>query len=308
MDETEAFAGAMAKLARAQEHFAEYEVERDMYLEREPYGVDFKYDHASGWHVSRFRVLEEPPPILSVLLGEIAYATLSALNHLTWELAERKLGKRQLGKVKRDIQFPVCRTPNHFANSPLARKRLVGRKSLRAIERLQPYDGRLGLRRGSSHPLALTKAIADADKHRLLVGRFAQIRFTPMRLEWNESVTGRGEYTQRGPGTLPPLLDGVELTRVKFLEGNSKAKVRAAGSPEVDLLLSTDRGAVRHRHIGAIPWWLQDVALMGMSWLFDQDEYMEPPSGWRSWWKLAAETKHGLAKPHDHIDGRDPRE
>ena len=79
----------------------------------------------------------------------------------------------------------------------------MGGKSLRVIERLQPYDGRLGLRRGSSHPLALTKAIADADKHRLLAGCFAQIRFTPMLLEWNESVTGRGEYTQRGPELAP---------------------------------------------------------------------------------------------------------
>jgi hypothetical protein len=93
------------------------------------------------------------------------------------------------------------------------------------------------------------------------------------------------------------LLDGVELTRVKFLHGNRRAKVRAAGDPEVDLLFRTDRGPVRHKHIRTIPWWLQDVALLGMSSLFNQDYYLEPKSGWRQWWRLVADTKRGLEKP-----------
>jgi hypothetical protein len=293
----DAFEGAMAKLDRAVEHFDEYEIERDLFLERDPYQVEVKLDRRSGWHIARLRIREEPPPLFGVLLGELAYETISALNHLIWELAARKVGRRRVLKVKNQVQFPVCRTPAHFANVPLVKHQLVSRKALRAIERLQPYDGRLSLRRAGGHPLVLAKALADADKHRVLASSFAQIRFSEIRWEWDEWETGEGDFEQPVVGLPRPLADGAEVARIRFKEGNRKANVRANRSPEVDLLFNTDRGPIRHKHILTIPWWLQDVALVGLSSLFDQDHYQEPASGWRSWWAMTASTKRGLEKP-----------
>ena len=206
-------------------------------------------------------MLEEPPTLLSVLLGELAYETLSALNHLTWELAARKIGRRRVIKVKNQVQFPVC-PPRHFANVPLVKNQLVGQKGLRAIERLQPYDGRMGLRRANGHPLVLVKEIADADKHRVLASSFAQIRFSEIRWEWDEWEKGYGDFEQPEIVLPRPLADGVELTRIRFKQGNRKANPRASRTPEADLLFSTDRGAIRHRHIKTIIPWLQDVALL----------------------------------------------
>jgi hypothetical protein len=132
-----AFEGALAKLDRAEDHFLTYEVERELFLERDPYRVEVKLDHRSGWHIARLRILEEPPALLSVLLGELAYETLSALNHLTWELAARKVGRRRVMMVKNQVQFPVCRTPGHFANVPLVKNQLVG---IRRFGRLSVYS------------------------------------------------------------------------------------------------------------------------------------------------------------------------
>lgn len=292
-----AFEGALAKLNRAEEHFATFEIEREMFFKRDPYRIEVELDLDTGWHIATFRIVEEPPALLSVLLGELAYETLSALNHLTWELAARKKGRHRIMDVKNQVQFPVCRTPDQFAKVQLVKKQLVGREALRVIERLQPYDGRMGLRCGNAHPLMLVKEIADADKHRVLMGSFAQVQFSEVRWDWDTRATGEADYEQPETALPQSLKDGVELTRIRFKQGNRKANPRASRTPEADLRFHTDLVSIRYGQIRSILPWLKDVALFGLSSLFNQDRYLEPTIGWRAWWELAADTRRGLEKP-----------
>jgi hypothetical protein len=108
------------KLGRANQHLRTLADEMTALVERNPYGVTVEFGAGSRWWVAKARISEEPSPLLSVLVGEVAYECLSGVNHLVWELASREVGRRKVFDrlVKGNVQFPVARlTPGPSATT-----------------------------------------------------------------------------------------------------------------------------------------------------------------------------------------------
>lgn len=235
--------GAEAKIARALQHRKALRTEINQFLKTEPYPVVVDLDPQTGWHIARLRVLQEPPLLISIIAGEMAYEYVSALNHLVWELAARKLGRKKVWKYRMGIQFPIAASPESFLKPVLVRKRYVSKPALTIIERLQPYNGRDGLPGATGHPLWLIKTVADSDKHRILAPRLTRITIAGLDFAWDQSVAS-------GPETEPllqpgqRLYDGTELERVRFNTGNDQANVRVDRQLPTDILLGSGQWAL----------------------------------------------------------------
>jgi hypothetical protein len=193
--------------------------------------------------MSRLRVLKEPPLRLSIIAGEMAYEYVSALNHLVWELAAHKLGRKKVWNYRMGIQFPIAASPESFLKPVLVRKQYVSKRALVIIESLQPYDGRDGLPGAQSHPLWLIKNVADSDKHRILAPRLTRITMTGLEFAWDTTIaTGPEVEPLLKPGQ--GLYDGTELERIRFRTGNDQANVRVNRQLPTDILLGSGEWAL----------------------------------------------------------------
>lgn len=241
--------GAEAKIARAWQHRKALRAEINRFLKTEPYPVTVDLDPHTGWHVARLRVVKEPPLLLSIIAGEMAYEYVSALNHLVWELAARKLGRKKVWNHRMGIQFPIAASPESFLKPVLVRKQYISKRALAIIEGLQPYNGRDGEPGAQSHPLWLIKNVADSDKHRILAPRITRFTITGLDFAWNHSVAAGPEVEpliQPGQG----LYDGTELERIRFSTGNDNANVRMNGQMPTDILFGSEKWALTLNDFG----------------------------------------------------------
>src|ERR1700756_5511045 len=82
----EHFAGARARLSRAQEQTQGLHAEFQEFAARSPHAVREIYDAATGRKRAVYLVLEELPDAWSAVVGEIAYDLRSALDHAVYDL------------------------------------------------------------------------------------------------------------------------------------------------------------------------------------------------------------------------------
>lgn len=238
---------AEAKLRRAYENLHLLRCQERAVLEatKDPIAVEF--DRSSGWWVAKLGVIEEPPPDLGVLIGDIAYQCLSAFNLIVWELAARKVGRRRVAtpQFRNHVQLPIALVPKAFADNPLVTRRLVSKPAIAVLNRLQPYEEGHGPVGPSEHHLPLIKEIADSDKHRVITGILYNFDLSAHTLQWNADLAS--------DPTVEPLLDedrrtifGQELSisRIRFGKGNSEADVKVNGQPNPALRFKTDNWTV----------------------------------------------------------------
>lgn len=261
-----ALGAAFAKTTRALEHLNTVEREIDEFLERNPFRIAVNFQPDSGWHVATFQIIEHPPPRLSVVVGEIAYECLSALNHLTWELACRKVGRRRVMAVKRSVQFPLAESPTHFAKLALVKQGLVSQQAVAVMEGLQPYHGPHGSGRPGNQPATIIKDIADSDKHRVLATAFAELDLS--EIVWTWDTTRAVGVTDEDLGTTGPLKDGEKLGRIRFEIGNDEVKVEVDRNPAAEVLFSTNRWLIRRKHLATCCWWVDRIAMPTLAPLF----------------------------------------
>ncbi|HEX8065379.1 MAG TPA: hypothetical protein VF520_02500 [Thermoleophilaceae bacterium] len=253
-DKDPALQAALAKADRAVEHLKTLETRVGKFLDRKPYRVIFDFEPETGWHVGYLRVLEEPPVSLSVIVGEIAYQQLSALNLLTFELAKRHLGREPTKKDARDIQFPVAQSPDDFRSRAVIRKRLVSQDTAADFEDLQPYKGLHGPKGSGQHSLPLIKEIADSDKHQDIVAGFSKVTFEGIRVEWDTEVAWGLIYEPLTPAD-GYLENGTKVARVRFEVGNPQANVRVDRQPAAEILFRTRSWSIRLRDLEyALSW------------------------------------------------------
>lgn len=244
-----ALEAAWAKYARAMEDLQALHKDTRRFLNAKPYGVGVKFEPKSGWYVAHTRIAQEPPPALSVLVGSIAHQCYSALNHVTWELVARKIGKNiaEQPEIRRHISFPISEKPRDFRSLHTVRK--VSKKAQAVLNDLQPYSGPHPPRNPKAHPLFVIKDLADTDKHRLLAVSYGSVYlsdvWTGAAFGWNE--VARGVTLER---ILPPkrtvqggrsrmLKSGTELVRLRFDVGNADANVRVDRQPSAEIAFSS---------------------------------------------------------------------
>ncbi len=230
--------GVEAKLERAREHSERLQADALAFSKRDPYRVTVEFDPETDWHIAKAWIIEEPPLALSVIFGEFAYECISALNHAVWQLAARKRGRSKVEAIKREVQFPVALTPERFAKEPVIQRRHVSKATVAVLDGLQPYH-RFGALVGSEHPLALLKAAADADKHRVLAPRWGSVRLQD--LEWVLNPSPGDPVRQVVERFIVPrdqtLEDGAKVMGIRFDPANDQAKVDVQGdlAPEIAL-------------------------------------------------------------------------
>ncbi len=167
---TDSLTGARLKLLRAREHLEVLGDELAAFRAEEPYRVAHEEKAEGSEHVFRAQVVKEPPPFLSILIGDALQNMRSTLEHLAWGLTPQNT--RDISK--RSIGFPICRTSQAFeqtaSNSPSGYDPRSGgmhkiwtmdNKVRAAIHQLQPYyTGR--------NDLLILNELARVDRHQSL--------------------------------------------------------------------------------------------------------------------------------------------
>jgi hypothetical protein len=156
------------------------------------------------------------PAKVHILIGEIAYNLVAALDYLIFVLAKSDSGVEQDG-----TQFPVCKRKEFFDRGRKTMLKGMSDEHVALIERLQPYKGCTWTQR--------LKDISNLDKHRQLV--HAQV--TPLRImaaDANASRETAKEARLRRQANLP------SKAPVKMYFGNSLLVTLADGSPIIKTL------------------------------------------------------------------------
>ena len=181
-----------------------------------------------------------------MLVGSIAHQCLSALNHIVWELAARKLGQTRAAKEKWDIAFPIAQSRAAFTKHKVLP--LISKPARAAIEQLQPYHREPMSHGRIQHPLFLIQEMANLDKHRVLVASYGGVQLRPLfsgeALAWDE-VAREPTFERILPAQRKEqmLTTGTPLVRIRFAEGNEHANVRMEPEPSAQIVFSTDTWA-----------------------------------------------------------------
>jgi len=155
--------GFLVKLLRASEHFKTLEDEITAFLKREPYLFVRETEPKRTQY--RVKVVEEFPPHIAVVVGDVLQNARSSLDHLAWRLAGDNAVRATSFPIydKRDDYFAQDRRGKPTTNSGLFKVAALPKKAQTIIETMQPYHGTdLG------RTLGLLHDFARIDRHRLL--------------------------------------------------------------------------------------------------------------------------------------------
>lgn len=107
---TDSLAGARLKLKRAREHLEALSNELAAFTAGEPQRIAHEPNADGSEHIFRAKVRKEPPPFLSVIIGDALQNMRASLEHLAWGLAFRDKGSTP----SRFTGFPIYRTYADF--------------------------------------------------------------------------------------------------------------------------------------------------------------------------------------------------
>jgi len=160
--------GPRFKCERAKEHLDNLTAEIAAYYSRKPYAL-IRDVHPDGpaRQVLRWKVHEEPPIRLGVILGDAVHNMRSGLDHLAFQLALIDYPTLTPDEERR-IEFPIYKDIREFNSRGLPRIQKVPSRAQDEIEALQPYH------RGhdaDAHLLWLLHVADIIDKHRQIVPR-----------------------------------------------------------------------------------------------------------------------------------------
>lgn len=103
--------GARLKLNRARKHLEVLGNELAVFAAAELYRIAHESSAGGSEHIFRAKVLKEPPPFLSVVIGDALQNMRSALEHLAWGLAFKDKGSAP----SRSTSFPIYRIEASFS-------------------------------------------------------------------------------------------------------------------------------------------------------------------------------------------------
>ncbi|MGH2971473.1 MAG: hypothetical protein ACRDNM_04140 [Gaiellaceae bacterium] len=143
----EQFAGARARLDRAQEQTQVLQAEFQEFAARAPHAVREIYDEGTGRKHARYLVLEEFPDSWSAVVGEIAYDLRSALDHAVYDLtcieSGGPLGQTGFPIFEDEARYDEVTTRGDPAlGSGVFKIRGVNDYAKAAIRSLQPFEAR----------------------------------------------------------------------------------------------------------------------------------------------------------------------
>lgn len=214
----EALGGVLAKVNRADAHLEVLDHVWTEYIRADPCPYTFSVyeDPDTGDNDVHVEIVEQPPDVLSVIVGDVLHNLRSGLDHLAWELV-----KRAGGKPGRHTCFPICDTEDEWIKMVEHRRRSDDRRSpldgiepespiWQFIQAVQPYKGAI-----YAEAMTDLRVLSNADKHRTLLvsGVYPDPDDFAAILHWNpEAVLRRQEIFL----TDKPLEDGDEVASLNF--------------------------------------------------------------------------------------------
>ena len=223
-DSADSLTGARLKLFRAREHLEVLGDELGAFMAGEPYRVVHETNADRSEHVFYSKVVREPPPHLSTIIGDALQNMRSTLDHLAWGLTPETTRKSS----ERSIGFPICRKEQAFVQtngksfsgydhgSGMHKIWTMDTKARAAIQQLQPY-------KTGYDELWVLNELARLDRHqslRVVGGANPQVTFG-----WRKR--GSGQPFVMDPSLIGdkitlnfggPFVDGTEIGRFRFTE------------------------------------------------------------------------------------------
>jgi hypothetical protein len=155
--------GCRAKVGRAEYLLKPIAEEWSVFLDSKPWPSRVEDGCKPGWYTVYVDFTTPPPPILSVIVGELAHNLRSCLDHLAWREVVEGLGREPTEDEGRRIGFPLARNDGDFKSAEVLR--YVSQDARAALERSQPYN-RSTSEEGAS--LRVIHWFNRLDKHRTL--------------------------------------------------------------------------------------------------------------------------------------------
>lgn len=145
------------KMQHARENFAEFQKRFDQYAGTDCVTIIHDYEAGSGLNTYTFKVLQQPPPKLALLMGDVLSAARGALDYLVWQLVLLE------GEFPtRANRFPVLLKEVSWPGALKRGLKGVGAPWVQKIELLQPYWDTTP----EQHPLAQLDRLNNVIKHR----------------------------------------------------------------------------------------------------------------------------------------------
>jgi hypothetical protein len=166
---TDSLTGARLKLRRARDHLEILGDELAAFNAGEPYRIVHEPNADSSEHIFYAKVLKEPPPFLSVIVGDALQNMRSALEHLVWGLtpqstratAEWTVGFPIYAKESTFVQRDKNTSSGYSTRSGMHKIWTMDLKARTAIQQLQPY-------KTGHDELLLLNELARVDRHQSL--------------------------------------------------------------------------------------------------------------------------------------------
>jgi hypothetical protein len=254
--------GFVLKMNRAEHHLETIRSDVEGFNQSEFYETVAEFDY-KGRLVARLKNVKQPPPELSVLIGDCVYNLRSALDQLAYGMAAAYT--RPLPEAfARTVSFPI------FKTGPLYRGKVRGRgggatPKLRgmsrgtraAIQRLQPYHGR---KNPSLYLLWMLEELSNIDKHRLVHLTSAAVFGTSFQ------VSGTGVWRLEGLEVVPgPMKENAVVGRFYGEFAPPPAvEVKANIVPDVLFDKSTEARSVRGLPVLDVLYAIREVIVLSV--------------------------------------------
>lgn len=210
--------GCRAKVKRCEELLPALADKWRAFLDREPWPSGIEHREETGWYEVYFDFSAPAPPVLAVIVGEIAHNLRSALDTLVWREAVEFLGREPTNDESRGIKFPFCWQESEWRGSKI--RGYVSKDAAALIKRHQPYNC---TKHGEPASLLAVQWFNNRDKHRAIQVTFAA---APRRFSLEQVFIAKNKLAEI-EAVQPHLAPGQRL------EGKTKVvSVRFKPGPE----------------------------------------------------------------------------
>ena len=230
---TDPLVGCWAKIERADETIKQLDSEIRLFLDAHSHTRIRDVNEQSSEQVVE-ATGKNPPPRVSVLIGEVVHHLRSSLDHLVLQLVLRE------GNTPDDrTGFPVCDDAEKFEDRPTQRKiKGVARSAAAIIECAQPYH------RGPEyidHPLWLIHRLDITDKHKLLIvsAHRSELSYLNRPPEFFKSIDILGSQDVSSN-------TAAQLARIELHSSNADMNVKATTTSNV---VFPELGSARHEPV-----------------------------------------------------------
>jgi hypothetical protein len=179
---TEAFLDAKAQIEGAEAQIHEVEANITEFIKSGPYELVAKRDHEAGIDIWRYRLREQLPRRVRVVIRQVLINLRAPLDHLAHELAIQ-----YSGKATRQTAFPFGRTKSAFERELPKKTEKMSPAAVKLICDCEPYPTSSDYFGGNDILFALHE-LNRADKH---------FRLVPINLQTTANMSELAVYSGR---------------------------------------------------------------------------------------------------------------